>query len=364
MKRLRVAFFSIMLTCWATGQTARLKDIASIEGVRSNQLNGFGLVVGLNQTGDKDQTRFTTQALVNALAKSGIRLDATSVKVKNVAFVLVQAELPPFAQSGNRLDVTVSSYGDATSLQGGTLLWTELKGLDGQTYAIAQGPLTVGGFTAGGGGNNVTQNHPTVGRIPNGAMVERTVSVDLIRDQLIRFVFFDQDFTTVTRAMDAVNEAFGQSIATAKNPRLLEILMPPDLDAHPLTFISELENIRIAPDAPARVVINEKTGTIIMGQDVRIAQVAISHGNLTILVETTNQVVQPNALAEGETAVETNTQASATEQTARFIVTEEGVSLGAIAETLNALKVPPRDLISILQAIKEAGAMYAEIKTI
>lgn len=356
--------FSMLLFGTLFAGKIRIKDISSVEGVRSNPLMGFGLVVGLNGTGDKDQTRFTTQALVNALAKSGLSLDASRVKVKNVAFVMVQAELPAFAQNGSRIDLLVSSYGDATSLQGGTLLWTELKGLDNRTYAVGQGPLTIGGFSAGSGGSKVTQNHPTVGRIPSGALVERTVPVQLGRGGKIRFVFNDSDFTTLSRARSVVNDYLGTDLATALNSRVLEILITPEWQNRKVQLLSDLGNLRIEPDRVARVVINEKTGTIIMGQDVKIGKVAISHGSLTILIQSTEKVVQPNALAEGTTQTETNTFTDVQQPSARLIVAEEGVSLGTIAETLNALKVTPRDLIAILQAIKESGALFAELKLI
>ncbi|PIE03136.1 MAG: flagellar biosynthesis protein FlgA [Acidobacteria bacterium] len=364
MKQISPILLALVLGC-AHAESVRIKDVSSVEGVRSNPLMGFGLVVGLNGTGDKDQTRFTTQALVNALAKSGLSLNPATVKVKNVAFVLVQAELPPFAQNGSKIDMLVSSYGDATSLQGGTLLWTELKGLDGETYAVGQGPITLGGFSAGGGGSQVTQNHPTVGRIPGGALVERTVPVVVGLDSKVRFVFNESDFTTLFRAREKVNQFLGTDLATAVNSRVLEVVIPPEWQTRKIQFLSELENLRIQPDRVARVVVNEKTGTIIMGKDVRIAKVAIAHGNLTILVQSTNQVSQPGPFAEaGTTEVETNTMTEVDQPPAHLIVAEEGVSLGTIAETLNALKVTPRDLIAILQAIKEAGALYADLKLI
>ena len=354
----------LSLTCPGWAGSVRIKDITTVEGVRSNPLMGFGIVVGLNGTGDKDQTRFTTQALVNALAKSGLSLNVSSVKVKNVAFVLVQAELPPFARSGSKLDLLVSSAGDATSLQGGTLLWTELKGLDNMTYAVGQGPLSIGGFAAGSGGSQVTQNHPTVGRIPSGALVERKVPAALGLDGKIRFVFNEQDFTTLFRAREAVNTHLGTDLATALDSRVLEILIPPEWQSRKVELLSELENLEIVPDRVARVVINEKTGTIIMGKEVKIGKVAISHGSLTILIQSSNRVVQPNALGRGDTQTETNTLTDVSQPEARVIVAEEGVSLGTIAETLNALKVTPRDLIAILEAIKESGALFAELKLI
>jgi flagellar P-ring protein precursor FlgI len=342
----------------------RLKDVAQVEGVRPNFLNGFGLVVGLNGTGDKDQTRFTTQAVVNALAKSGISLDPSTVKVKNVAFVMLQAELPAFARSGSRLDVTVSSYGDATSLQGGTLLWAELKALDGLTYAVAQGAVLVGGFAAGGSGSQVTNNHPTVGRIPNGGLVERSLGFSLAGADRIRLVLREADFATMSRAVKAVNEELEEELAHSLDARVLEVVVPESERRDPVNFISRVEGVSLRPDAVAKVVVNEKTGTLIMGRDVRIDQVAISHGGLTIVIQANRSVVQPGPFSQGQTAIEENLSTEAQQKDGHVMVSREGVSLGVIADTLNSLKVTPRDMIAIFQAMKEAGALHAELKVL
>ncbi|MDJ0835298.1 MAG: flagellar basal body P-ring protein FlgI [Acidobacteriota bacterium] len=358
--------FFLLLTGFSAQAQVRLKDIASIEGVRPNVLTGFGIVVGLNGTGDKDQTRFTTQALANALAKSGISLAASSIKVKNVALVLVQAELPPFARSGSRIDVTASSTGDAQSLQGGTLLLTELKGLDGQTYALAQGPLSIGGFGAGGGGSSVTVNHLTVGRVPNGAMVEREVTFDFLAEGRVRYILDQSDFTTMDRAVTAINRLLGARYARSLNPRIMEVIIPPEQTADTIAFISRLENLTIRPDTAARIVINERTGTIVIGENVKVDRVAIAHGSLTIQIQTENIAVpSPGAFRPADTVIETN-QITTVDQggDARVMIADEGVSLGSIARTLNALKVSPRDIIAIFQALKEAGAIHAELKLI
>ena len=356
-----VPVLSLFLAAYAQ---VRLKDIASIEGVRDNALTGFGLVVGLNGTGDKDQTRFTTQSLTNVLAKNGISVDASSVKVKNTAFVMLQAKLPAFGQSGSMIDVTVSSMGDSSSLQGGTLLWTELKGVDGKTYAIAQGPVSTGGFSAGGGGSSVVVNHPTVGRIPNGGMIERSVDHDFLASNKIRFILDREDFTTMDRTVNAVNQFLGSEYARPLNSRLLEVLIPTEFAGNMVSLVSKLENLTVTPDTEATVVINEKTGTIIIGQKVRIDAVAIAHGGLTIAIRTDNLVVPSNAVVGGSPATQTNRDTNVQVRDAHLVVASESVTLGEIAHNLNALKVSPRDIIAILQAMKEAGALHAELKLI
>lgn len=364
MIRLTGTFFLMALLIAPITAQVRLKDITAVEGARPNALTGFGIVVGLAGTGDKDQTKFTTQALANALSKSGIRVLPTEIKVKNVAMVLVQAELPPFVQSGSRIDVTVSSTGDATSLQGGTLLLSELKGIDGQTYALAQGPISIGGFSAGGGGASVVKNHPTVARIPNGAMVERAIDFPFLAGGKVRFILNSSDFTTMDRAVTAVNQELGATWATPLNPRTFEVTAPPEYTSDMIGFISRLENLTLRPDVVARVVINERTGTIVIGKNVRVDRVAIAHGSLTINIATENLAVPGQGLIRNpETVIQTNTTTTV-EEGSRLVVAKEGVSLGAIAETLNALKVSPRDIIAIFQSLKEAGAIHAELKLI
>lgn len=364
MSKLTGIFFLIITVNLSFGQV-RIKDIASVEGARANVLSGLGLVVGLAGTGDKDQTKFTTQALSNVLAKSGIAISPTDIKVKNVALVLVQAELPPFARSGSRLDVTVSSTGDAISLQGGTLLLSELKAIDGNTYALAQGPLSIGGFSAGGGGSTVVKNHPTVGRIPDGAMVERSLDFPFLTDHKVRFIFNNSDFTTMNRAIEAVNQSLGATYASPLNPRVMEVHAPQESWSDMIGFVARVENVTLNPDAEAKVVINERTGTIVIGQNVRVDKVAIAHGNLTIQIQTQNTAVPSGAVIGGaNTVIQTNLATVAVEEAASVVVAPPGVSLGTIADTLNSLKVSPRDIIAIFQAMKEAGAIHAELKLI
>jgi flagellar P-ring protein precursor FlgI len=356
-----------LLLCTSLSAQVRLKDISSIEGVRTNALTGFGIVVGLNGSGDKDQTRFTTQALANALVKSGLNVDPTAFRVKNVAAVLVQAELPPFATSGSRIDVSVSSIGDAISLQGGMLLITDLKGVDGQVYAQAQGPLSIGGFAAGGGGASAVKNHPTVGRIPNGGMVERAIPFEFQSGRNLRFVLDMEDFTTMQRAVTAVNQYFGEPHAFPLNSRIFEVRVPEGMRPDMVRLVSVLENLELDPDAVAKIVINERTGTIVIGDQVRVSRVAIAHGNLTIRIDTTNVAVPSGAQVGGaDTVIETNTTTEVIESMpeAAIYVAEDSITLGQIAQTLNALKVSPRDLIAILQAMKEAGAIHAQLELI
>ncbi len=365
MKKFLGICFLLTFGCLSWSQQVRLKDITSIEGVRDNILTGWGIVVGLNGTGDKDQTRFTTQALANALSKSGISLAPTDIKVKNVAFVQLQAELPPFSRSGSRIDVTASSAGDSISLQGGTLLLSELKGVDGQVYALAQGPLSIGGFSAGGGGASTVKNHPTVGMIPNGAMVEREVDFEFLAQNRLRFIFNDNDFTTMDRAVTAVNQLLGSEYARPLNSRIMEVMIPTEFQANQISFISRLENLALIPDQPARIVINERTGTIIIGENARISRVAIAHGNLTIRIQDENLAVPSGAVIGGPpTVIQANQSTDVEEQRASLMIAREGATLGTIAETLNALKVSPRDIIAIFQALKEAGAIHAELKLI
>ncbi len=349
-----------------TAQQVRIKDIANLEGVRDNMLTGYGIVVGLNGTGDKDQTRFTTQTLANALSKSGIKLDPTNIKVANVAMVLVQAELPPFARNGHRIDIQVSSLGDAKSLQGGTLLVTELKAVDNKTYALAQGAISVGGYSAGGNGSSVIQNHPTVGTIPNGAIVEREVPFDFLTLDRLHYIFYQEDFTTMDRAVAAVNEMFGSSFARPLNSRTMQVVIPPEFQGNNLVaLVARIENLTLRPDQAAKIVINERTGTIIIGQKVVVESVAISHGDITIQIQTENLAVPGGGQVNAPPTVnQQNTDTQVLEEPGRVFVTKQSVTLGQIAETLNALKVSPRDIISILQAMKEAGAIHAELKLI
>ena len=341
---------------------ARLKEIARLQGVRGNQLLGYGIVVGLDGTGDKDQTRFTIQSLTNLLSRQGITIDPTTVKVKNVAAVIVTTELPAFAKPGQRIDVTVSSAGDAKSLAGGTLLMTPLYGPDSQIYAVSQGPLLVGGFSAASGGAAVTKNHPTVGRIPEGALVERNVPGGFSERPTLRYSLADEDFTTAIRVMHAVNEELGEKVSKALDPRTIEVTVPAAYTGNVVEFVARLENLPVQMQPKSRVVVNEKTGTVIMGSEVKVGPISIVQGGLSIVVSSTPVASQPAPLSKGKTVAGEKKEITATEEKAKGLTLETGISVGKLAEMLNALGVTPRDLVAILQAIKDAGALNAELR--
>jgi flagellar P-ring protein precursor FlgI len=341
---------------------ARLKEVARLQGVRSNQLLGYGVVVGLDGTGDKDQTRFTVQSLTNLLARQGITIDPATVKVKNVAAVIVTADLPAFSKPGQRIDVTVSSTGDAKSLAGGTLLLTPMMGADSQVYAVAQGPLLVGGFSAGGAGASVTKNHPTVGRIPEGALVERSVPGGFSDRPSLRYSLVEDDFTTTIRVVHAINEELGEKVAKALDPRSIDVAVPQAYAGNVVELVARLENIKVQLQSKARVVVNEKTGTVIMGADVKVGPISIVQGGLSIVVSSTPVVSQPAPLSKGATVVGEKKDVTAVEEKPKTLSIETGVSVGKLAEMLNALGVSSRDLVAILQAIKDAGALNAELR--
>ncbi len=360
MRRAITVLMALLILCGPL-YGARLKDLVTVEGVRSNQLVGYGLVVGLKGTGDGDQTKFTVQSVVNMLERFGIRVPRAQVKLKNVAAVMVTAELPPFVKPGQRLDVLVSSIGDAKSLQGGTLLLTPLRGPDGRVYALAQGPVSIGGFGAGGAGATVQVNHPTVGRVPNGAVVERAVPVNLNGKDHLLLSFRDTDFTTVSRAVAAINAYLNGPYAQALDGRTLKLRVPPVFRGRVVELLARVGELEVEPDMPARVVIDERTGTVVMGENVRISRVAIAHGNLSVEITERPQVVQPQPFAGGETTVVPRTEVRAREEKARIVVLEEGASIGELVRALNAVGATPRDLIAVLQAIKAAGALQAEL---
>ncbi len=346
----------------SVASAARLKDMASVKGVRSNQVIGYGLVVGLRGTGDKSGTRFTTQSLRSLLAKMGISIDPTSISVKNVAAVMVTASLPPFARAGGTLDAVVSSVGDASSLEGGMLLMTPLRGNDGQIYAIAQGAISVGGFSVEGGGASVSQNHPTVGTLVGGAIVEREVAYSLRGKEDFEIALHQPDFTTAQRTARRINEAFSQSVATARDAGTLDLVLPDAYQGNVVGFLAKVELLDVVPDKRARIVLNERTGTIVMGDSVKISAVAVAHGNLTVIVNQTNQVSQPGPLSGGETARLQNTEIEAFEARSRLSVIEDTVTLGDLVRALNAMGTTPTDLISIIQAIKSSGALSADVE--
>ncbi len=345
--------------------TSRLKDIADFEGIRDNQLVGYGLVVGLNGTGDTlGNAPFTEQSLEAMLERFGVNIRDGNVRTQNVAAVMVTANLPPFARPGNRIDVNVSALGDAESLFGGTLLVTPLMGADGEAYAVSQGPVAVGGFSAEGAAANVTKNVPTVGRIANGAIVERETGFELEQMSEIRISLRNPDLTTARRVGQTINDALGLPAARALDPTTVLLIVPAPFRNDMVTMLSQVEQLRVETDQIARVVIDEKAGIIVMGQEVRIDPVAIAQGNLTVRITEAQQVSQPNAFAnKGKTQKVDRTKVDVDEDDGRkLFVLQTGVSLQELVDGLNALGIGPRDMISILQAIKAAGAMQAEIE--
>jgi len=345
-------------------QTVRIKDVAAIEGVRSNQLIGYGLVVGLEGTGDSQQTKFTTQSVANMLETYGISVSADKMKVKNVAAVVVTAALPAFARQGAAIDVVVSSLGDARSLQGGTLLQTPLRAANGMVYAAAQGPVSIGGFSAGGGGSSTTKNHPTVGRIPSGAMVEKETKTELAVKDTVSITLDKSDFTTASRTAAAIDAKLGGHYAGAVDGNVIAVNVPSEYQGNLVGLIAAVETVEVSTDTVARVVVNERTGTVIIGAQARITPIAVSHGALTVEISTSTQVSQPTPLSAGTTVVAPQTNVKVKEATGTLMEISSGATVGELIRALNSLKVTPRDLIAILQAIKEAGALQAQLEII
>lgn len=356
-------FLSVLMVQTAAG--ARIKDIAQLGGVRDNQLIGYGLVTGLAGTGDDlKKVLFTRQALYNMMVRQGITINPTDfakINAKNVAAVMITAALPPFAKPGSTIDIQVSSIGDADSLAGGTLLMTALKGPDGKVYAVAQGPMTIGAFSYGGKAAKAQKNHTTVGRIANGAIIERTVPVALGENGTLSYRLRTSDFSTASNMSEAINSTFGEGTASPVDSTTVNVIIPAAYQAEPVPFIARLESLNIQTDTNARVVINERTGTIVMGEDVRLSTVAVSHGNLSIIIKEAADVYQPGPLAAGETIVIPQTTIEITEDKSEIMVVKEGVSISEVANALNAIGATPRDLIAIFQAIKAAGAMHGEL---
>lgn len=344
--------------------TARIKDIARFSGDRVNMLVGYGLVVGLNGTGDKEKTQFTVSTLANLLDNMGIKVDPAQIKIKNVAAVMVTAKLPPFARQGMKVDVQVSSIGDAKSLLGGTLLMTPLQGPDGQVYGVAQGPISVGGFFFGGAGGAVQQNHPTVGYIPNGALIEKDLPFSYENADFLYLTLNQPDFTSAKKVADTINKNMGSNIANPEDAATVKLQIPEKYRKNLIDFIASIESLEIIPDAVAKIVINERTGTIVMGENVRIAPVAVAHGNLTVTITEQPYVSQPLPFSPGQTVVVPQTQVEVKEQKAHLAIVGGGVTISQVIEGLNSLGATPRDLINILQAIKAAGALQAELEII
>ena len=361
-----VALALTLLAVWPQGARAdtmtRLKDVVSLQGPEALPLMGYGLVVGLNKTGDRRQTIFSTQSLANILQQFGLSVNPDEVKVENIAAVLVTANLPAYARPGVKLDITASSIGDARSLQGGTLLATALRGPSGQIHALAQGPLSIGGFGGGGGGNSVVVNHLTVGRVPGGALVQLGSGVTLPALETLSLSLRDPDFSNAVRVAQAINTDLGPNLAHVVDPGTVNVKVPDQYRAAVSDLMARLEMLSVSSDTPARVVINERSGTIVVGASVRIAAAAVAHGNLSVRISTRVEASQPGALARvGETVVVPNTQVDVREGTARLVALEEGTTLEAVVRALNTLGATPRDIIAIMQALKAAGALRAEI---
>ncbi|SDZ83327.1 flagellar basal body P-ring protein FlgI [Nitrosospira multiformis] len=362
------AFFCAWASLWIFSlpvQAERIKDLASIQGIRPNQLIGYGLVVGLDGTGDQTvQTPFTIQSLNNMLMQLGINVPpGTNMRLRNVAAVMVTAALPPLAQPGQAIDVTVSSMGNARSLRGGTLLMTPLKGIDGQVYGVAQGNLLVGGIGAAASGSKVQVNHLNAGRIPGGATVERAVPVALGQNDMIRLELNTIDFSTAKRIVDAVNTRFGMGTAAALDGRAIQVRTPPESDQR-VAFLAEMESLAINPaQMPARVIVNSRTGSVVMNQAATVDQCAIAHGNLTVVISTEPVISQPGPFSSGRT-VQAQRSTIEIKQESGMLTMVEGASLAEVVKALNAIGATPQDLLAILQAMKSAGALRAELEII
>lgn len=366
----------------ASGLPARIKDIASIKGVRSNQLFGYGLVIGLNGSGDKAGTGFTIQGLANMLESMGVHVSADDIKVSNVAAVMVSATLPPFARIGKKIDITLSSIGDAKSLQGGTLLLTPLKGVDGKVYALAQGAVSIGGFSAGGAaGGGVTKNHPTVGRISGGATIEKELPLAIMDKKELTIMLDNPDFNTVTRVAAAINARLQENVVKPIDSGTLNLRIPGEYQDKVVSLIANIGDLEVTPDAVAKVIVNEKTGTVVIGENVRIQKVAVAHGNLSIQIKETQEVSQPLPFAPsgdggaptetdsgpilapgGNTVVSPESDVTVSEEKSRLLLVPQGRTIGELVKALNAIGVTPRDLITILQTLKAAGALQGELE--
>jgi flagellar P-ring protein precursor FlgI len=356
----------LVLTASFNASAERIKDVASVAGVRSNQLIGYGLVVGLDGTGDSSNQPFTVQSLTNMLAQLGVVIPANvKPQLKNAAAVIISAELPAFSKPGQTIDVTVSSLGNSKSLRGGTLLMSPLKGADGQVYAIAQGNLVVGGFGADGAdGSRVTVNIPSAGRIPNGATVERSVPSPFDKGESLTLNLNTADFTTATRIVESINRNLGKDTATALDGGSVKVRAPHDPDKK-VMFVSMLENLPVEPgEAPARVIINSRTGTVVIGDHVRVLPAAVSHGSLTVTISETPAVSQPGPLSGGKTAVVPQSSVSVSQDGSRMFLFEPGITLDEIVRAVNQVGAAPGDLVAILEALRVAGALHAELLVI
>jgi flagellar P-ring protein precursor FlgI len=360
---MKTTFALLVLCSIIVSGASRIKDLAYVQGMRGEQVIGYGLVVGLNGTGDSQRSTFTVQSVASMLKRFGITVPQDDLRLRNVAAVMVTATIPPYSKEGGVSDVTVSSLGDATGLQGGTLLVTPLSGLNGAVYATAQGPVSVGGMNVRSNGSEVRRNHTAAGRVPGGALIEKAVNVTITNEWKVALVLWQPDFTTAMRIVAAVNTKIGGSIAKAVDASTVSLDVPQNFrdDAKIIEFISNVEVLEIVPDVSAKVVINEKTGTVVVGGNVTILPVAISHAGLNIEVQQTPVISQPNALSNGTTVQTQMSTISATQDSSGVIAINGASTVQEIAKALNSLKVSPRDVIAIFQALKEAGALKAEL---
>ena len=354
----------LVLPICSLGAGVKLRDLVMISGARDNQLVGYGLVAGLAGDGDKDQV-YTKQTVANILMRYGINIPSSTISAKNVAVVMVTADIPPFLRNGSRIDVTVASMGDAKSLTGGVLLQTPLLGADGKVYAVAQGPLVLGGFSAGeggAGGATVTKNHPTTAQIVNGALVEREIPTQFVRDHSVELLLRDPSFNSASAMAMAINEVFTNA-AHAVDSTTVKVQMPDGAETAPVDFVAKLNMIEVMPDTPARIIINERTGTIVATAAIHISSCAVASGNITINVAQSLDVSQPNPFGSGSTVVTPRTSTSVTENKSSLVALQELPTVERVAAALNALGATPRDMMSIFEAMKQAGALQAELIT-
>jgi len=355
---LMIALIVPASSAWAI----RLKELVTFEGVRPNQIYGYGLVVGLNGTGDKDKVQITNQGIANMMERMGMTLDASKLKIKNVAAVMVTADLPPFVKPGSKIDVIVSSMGDATSLQGGTLLITTLKGADSNVYAVAQGPLSVGGFAITGNAGSVQKNHPTVGRVVQGATVEREVPIRWLGKESMTVKLNLPDFTTAARIAEAVNSRMPGASARPMDASTVQFHVPTNYQENLALMVAELESLQVEPDTIGKVVINERTGTVVVGENVKLSTVAVAHGNLSVQIREGVTVSQPGPFSMGETVVAPDTNINVEEGADQLLLIERSTTIHDVVKALNAIGVTPRDLVIIFQAINDAGALHGTLE--
>ena len=354
---------AVIMAFAVPAQAVRIKDIATFSGVRDNQLIGYGLVVGLQGTGYKKDSVFTLSSMKNMMDKMGIGLDSSSLKVKNVASVMVTAKMPVSSKPGTRLDVTVSSVGDATSLLGGVLLQTALKGVDGKIYALAQGSLVVGGYSVQGAASSTQKNVNTVGLIPSGGIVERSIPFEFNQQDTLTLNMRTPDFSTAQQISERLNAAMGGPFARAVDAASVEMRVPPQYRSNLVPLMASVENLEVTPDTAAKVVVDEKTGTVVLGRDVRISRAAVAHGNLQITVQESEQVSQPGPFSQGQTVVTPQTNIDVREENRKLNMLE-GATLQELVDGLNAIGATPRDLISILRSLKASGSLHADLEVI